>query len=108
LPTRPQPVIAAAPADLAPPPAAPLGTPPPLPSRRPATVAPDNAAGAVTAGGLTRRVPKPTAAAAPERGGAPVSATQRSPEEVRLMLSRYRSGLRRGRIEDDEQPGERQ
>jgi signal transduction histidine kinase len=108
LPTRPQPVIAAAPADLAPPPAAPVGTPPPLPSRRPATVAPDNAAGAVTAGGLTRRVPKPTAAAAPERGGAPVSATQRSPEEVRLMLSRYRSGLRRGRIEDDEQPGERQ
>jgi hypothetical protein len=54
----------------------------------------------VTAGGLTRRVPKaanPTASAS----SSPVAAPQRSPEEVRLMLSRYRSGLRRGRTDED-------
>ena len=54
----------------------------------------------LTAAGLVRRTPRtaaPTAAAAtaPSR---PVTRTNRSPEEVRRMLSRYRSGLDRGRI----------
>jgi hypothetical protein len=54
----------------------------------------------VTAGGLTRRVPKATLANQTTSSSSPVAATQRSPEEVRLMLSRYRSGLRRGRTDD--------
>jgi signal transduction histidine kinase len=63
---------------------------------------PAPAAPAVTAAGLTRRVPKQQAAthttaettATPAR---PVGRSARSPEEVRRMLSRYRSGLDRGR-----------
>jgi hypothetical protein len=31
---------------------------------------------------------------------APVAPTSRSPEEVRLMLSRYRSGLHRARTDE--------
>ena len=53
-----------------------------------------------TAAGLVKRVPRSSAAATPEprpSGEAPVARTQRSPEEVRAMLSRYRSGLHRGR-----------
>ena len=53
-----------------------------------------------TAAGLVKRVPRSSAAATPETrpsGEAPVARTQRSPEEVRAMLSRYRSGLHRGR-----------
>ena len=54
-----------------------------------------------TAAGLVKRVPRastPTTES-PERptGAAPAARTQRSPEEVRAMLSRYRSGLHRGR-----------
>jgi hypothetical protein len=63
-------------------------------------VTPDNADGALTAGGLTRRVPKATVPTTNVAASAPVSSTQRTPEEVRLMLSRYRSGLRRGRTDD--------
>jgi signal transduction histidine kinase len=57
----------------------------------------------LTAAGLVRRTPKNRA---PEAVGSSVpagqqprltSATQRSPEEVRKMLSRYRSGLNKGR-----------
>ena len=56
----------------------------------------------LTAAGLVRRTPKKRSEAA-VGGGAPgqaartTGATQRSPEEVRKMLSRYRSGLNRGR-----------
>lgn len=79
--------------------APPTGTPPPLPSRRPQPVAPDSP---VTAGGLTRRVPKAPAPSATLPASAPVAATQRTPEEVRQMLSRYRSGLRRGRLDEND------
>jgi signal transduction histidine kinase len=68
----------------------------------------DNAAEAMsqpepvrTAAGLVKRVPRASAPATEttERptGDVPVARTQRSPEEVRAMLSRYRSGLHRGR-----------
>lgn len=55
---------------------------------------------AVTSAGLVKRVPRASAPAetAPERAGVgsvSVAASQRSPEEVRAMLSRYRSGLRK-------------
>jgi hypothetical protein len=49
----------------------------------------------VTATGLTRRVPQ-SAIEAP-RVGPTVAPSTRSPEEVRSVLSRYRSGLREGR-----------
>jgi len=49
--------------------------------------------------GLTRRVRRADAAAAGP-SNVPVRASQRSPEEVRQMLSRYRSGLQRGRTDD--------
>ena len=51
--------------------------------------------------GLTRRVPREEAPAE-TRPSVPVRASQRSPEEVRQMLSRYRSGLKRGRTEDEQ------
>ena len=59
----------------------------------------------VTAAGLTRRVPKrPTGTGSRPSpvGGAAIAPTQRSPEEVRRMLSRYRSGLKKGRPEADD------
>jgi signal transduction histidine kinase len=51
---------------------------------------------AVTNAGLIRRTPKaePRAGSGSERG---LSPAVRTPEEVRQMLSRYRSGLRKGR-----------
>lgn len=56
----------------------------------------------LTAAGLVRRTPKQrskdaTGGAAPIVAARTTGATQRSPEEVRKMLSRYRSGLNRGR-----------
>ena len=58
-----------------------------------------DAAPAVTAAGLVRRTPvaqRPDETpAGPAR--AAVTRTNRSPDEVRRMLSRYRSGLDRGR-----------
>jgi signal transduction histidine kinase len=54
-----------------------------------------------TAAGLVKRVPRASTPASESQerptGAAPVARTQRSPEEVRAMLSRYRSGLHRGR-----------
>jgi hypothetical protein len=44
---------------------------------------------------LVRRVPGATAPPAPTSGGP--EGTRRSPDEVRALLSRYRSGLRAGR-----------
>ena len=59
--------------------------------------------------GLARRSPKAAAPAASTNGAAGnpgAAATTRSPEEVRQMLSRYRSGLRRGKTTDpDQEPG---
>jgi signal transduction histidine kinase len=60
----------------------------------------------LTAAGLVRRTPKKRADNA--EGGLPLgqapratTASQRSPEEVRKMLSRYRSGLNKGRNSAD-------
>jgi signal transduction histidine kinase len=100
-PPPPMPPAPPAPAPVAPAPVPVAGAP--LPTRRIAPTAPDSPGGAdstVTAGGLTRRVPKATTPTAGITQSAQVSAPQRSPEEVRLMLSRYRSGLRRGRTDD--------
>jgi signal transduction histidine kinase len=83
-----------------PPPSTLPPAPPPLPTRKPQPVAMPLPDSPVTAAGLTRRIPKP-AAAPTVSSTAPVSASSRSPEEVRLMLSRYRSGLRRGRTDDE-------
>jgi hypothetical protein len=79
------------------------GVAPPLPTRHPQPVAPDSP---TTAGGLTRRVPKAPQPANQLTPNAPVAATQRTPEEVRLMLSRYRSGLRRGRVDESPEGSE--
>ena len=55
----------------------------------------------LTAAGLVRRSPKQQlramARGEAEAAANRVAASQRSPEEVRKMLSRYRSGLQRGR-----------
>jgi signal transduction histidine kinase len=93
-PPRPDPVP-----DPVPAPAEAGATPngPPEPARQG-----DGRAPQLTAAGLVRRSPKQqirdltAEALAP---GAPRPATQRSPEEVRRMLSRYRTGLQRGRTE---------
>jgi signal transduction histidine kinase len=61
----------------------------------------------VTSNGLTRRVRKNANAlegverfrAAPS--GPSILATKRSPDDVRAMLARYRTGLQRGRVGDD-------
>ena len=61
----------------------------------------------MTAAGLVRRTPKAAVATAvdpleaPTSTARPVARSSRSPEEVRRMLSRYRSGLDRGRQGDD-------
>jgi len=61
----------------------------------------------LTAAGLVRRTPKKRSEDA-SGGGMPImaargtGASQRSPEEVRKMLSRYRSGLNKGRGGADE------
>lgn len=85
-------------------------TPPaaaPLPSRDPAPVG--TVASDVTSAGLIRRTPKhvdvpeeskyaPAATATQSAEAPPASAAaNRSPDEVRQMLSRYRAGLRKGR-----------
>jgi hypothetical protein len=49
----------------------------------------------MTASGLVRRVPR--ASGIVEPGAATEPRVRRSPDEVRAMLSRYRSGLRAGR-----------
>ena len=55
--------------------------------------------------GLARRSPKAVTATPSTNGSSSpgVSSTSRSPEEVRQMLSRYRSGLRRGQTTDPDQ-----
>jgi signal transduction histidine kinase len=91
---------------LAEPTVAPAAPPEPQPASAMAATAPP-VTGAVaeaaplTAAGLVRRTPKKRAEApVPGTPGAAAKAmgqSQRSPEEVRKMLSRYRSGLNRGR-----------
>jgi signal transduction histidine kinase len=96
--------VPAAPSALVPSPAAPTVPVAPAPADAPAAApaavpAGDAVAPMTTSTGLTRRTPlaaraQSTAPAAPART---VTRTSRSPEEVRRMLSRYRSGLDRGR-----------
>jgi len=84
---------AAAPAPPSDPPAPPRGAPP---------VGPGSGQ-RLTAAGLVQRSAKPVNPTPPRpaaTGRRAVSASQRSPEEVQEMLSRYRSGLQQGR-----QPG---
>ncbi|MCU0310469.1 MAG: nitrate- and nitrite sensing domain-containing protein [Acidimicrobiales bacterium] len=86
-----------------------VGAPAPSPvtDSAPSVSAPDSAAPALTAAGLVRRTPKAATATptSPVESAAtaarPVARSSRSPEEVRRMLSRYRSGLDRGRQGDD-------
>jgi hypothetical protein len=95
-PPAPAPVDAVPPTPSAPAPAlvdaVPSGASPAGPGRAPE----------LTAAGLVRRSPKQqirelTADASTATGVRPVTG-QRSPEEVRRMLSRYRTGLQRGRL----------
>jgi signal transduction histidine kinase len=76
-------------------PTAPLAVPAPA---APAAPVPGDGP-AVTAAGLVKRTPTARSAAPDVDAGASrsVTRTTRSPEEVRRMLSRYRSGLDRGR-----------
>ncbi|MEZ5244231.1 MAG: ATP-binding protein [Acidimicrobiales bacterium] len=92
--------------------------PPPLPTRDPAavgTVSPQ-----VTSAGLIRRTPKqidvpeeskysPGASSATSPSSQIAPAANRSPDEVRQMLSRYRAGLRKGRAPEpgNDQPNRR-
>jgi len=91
--------------------------PPPPPVVVPAAsvvapeVAPAPVEAELTAAGLVRRTPKrqttdATGQPAPTMHDRTVGQTQRSPEEVRRMLSRYRSGLNRGRGGADSPNGE--
>ena len=52
--------------------------------------------------GLTRRVPRAEPTADTRARTAAVASSHRSPDEVRQMLSRYRSGLKRGRSDDEQ------
>jgi len=93
--------------------------PPPPPSSTPPTPAPAAEQGPrLTQAGLPRRVPKanlaPGMAAAQPAGdpaggqAAPSQPVGRSPDEVRSMLSSYRTGIERGRtVAGGESPGER-
>jgi signal transduction histidine kinase len=74
------------------------------PARLPQRGAPADASSPAELEGLARRSPKPVSQTAPANGSTPgVSSTSRTPEEVRQMLSRYRSGLRRGQSSDPDQ-----
>lgn len=102
------------------PPAPAMEPPAPLPTRDPAAVG--TVPQAVTSAGLIRRTPKQvdvpeeskyapgaTPVAGPPAAEAIAPAANRSPEEVRQMLSRYRAGLRKGRTPEsgDNQPNRR-
>lgn len=84
---------------------------PPVPATEPESpeMAPVSATAeppAATAGGLTKRVPRSEGAKRAVPGGDGSRSTtqnRRSPDEVRSMLSRYRSGMQQGRT-DDENP----
>jgi len=90
------------------------GPPPPAPPRSPGP--PPGPAERVTQAGLPRRVPRanlaPGMVAATESAGSPPPPSPapggRSPEEVRSMLSSYRTGIERGRsVAGGSDPGER-
>jgi hypothetical protein len=87
----------------------PAGAPPPAPG--PAQAA-GEAGPRLTQAGLPRRVPKanlaPGMTAAQEPAGQPAPPPGRSPDEVRSMLSSYRTGIERGRtVAGGAEPGER-
>ncbi len=79
-----------------------IETPAPVPAEPSAAVV--SAEAVRTTAGLAKRTPRPTGGggraipgADAERG---VSATRRSPDEVRSLLSRYRDGQQRARVEE--------
>jgi hypothetical protein len=87
--------------------------PPPVAEAPPSPTAPEPAA-KVTQAGLPRRVPRanmaPGMVASQEAGGEPPPGpvSGRSPDEVRSMLSSYRTGIERGRtVAGGSDPGER-
>ena len=89
--------------------------PPPAPAAEAATPAQAQAADRITQAGLPRRVPRANLApgivttqpAAPQPQPSPAS-SGRSPDEVRSMLSSYRTGIERGRtVAGGSDPGER-
>ncbi|MDY7106068.1 MAG: HAMP domain-containing protein [Actinomycetota bacterium] len=76
----------------------------PEPASVGATSAPGGEPNSLTAAGLVRRAPKRQVRGSDDAPAGPlardrVGPSQRSPEEVRRMLSRYRTGLHRGRTE---------
>ncbi|HYN16797.1 MAG TPA: hypothetical protein VEY96_01770, partial [Actinomycetes bacterium] len=80
----------------------------------PAPAAAPDPAARLTQAGLPRRVPRanmaPGMAAGEQAGGAPAAGptSGRSPDEVRSMLSSYRTGIERGRtVAGGSDPGER-
>jgi signal transduction histidine kinase len=86
----------------------PVAVAPAVDTRPPAEAPPTGAD--ITAAGLVKRTPKKQSNTAVGTGPLrtastsqrPTGSTQRSPEEVRAMLSRYRGGLKRGREPGDE------
>lgn len=108
-PTPPPPPPPPAPAQAAPPPPPPPPPPPGgeaapslpqwLADPQPGAEAPPSAprGARLTPAGLVQRTPRATLPNRDEDEGPAVAPTQRSPEEVRAMLSRYRTGLQRGR-----------
>ena len=87
--------------------------PPPVAEAPPPPAAPEPAA-KVTQAGLPRRVPRanmaPGMVAGQPPGGEPPPGpvSGRSPDEVRSMLSSYRTGIERGRnVAGGSDPGER-
>jgi hypothetical protein len=102
----------------APPPVPPAAEPPTYqqaaspPPPAAATPSASEPAGRVTQAGLPRRVPRanlaPGMIATQQAEPAPGSASGRSPDEVRSMLSSYRTGIERGRtVAGGSDPGER-
>jgi hypothetical protein len=88
-------------------------SPPPVPEAPPPPTAPEPAA-KVTQAGLPRRVPRanmaPGMVSSQQAGGEPPPGpvSGRSPDEVRSMLSSYRTGIERGRtVAGGSDPGER-
>ena len=83
---------------------APVPPPPGRPSEEPAAQAPPAPASRLTQAGLPRRVPRANlapgmvVAAQQDEGGQPQPGAARSPDEVRSMLSSYRTGIERGRM----------
>jgi hypothetical protein len=88
-------------------PATPPSPPEPVAVAEAPSATAGGASGGVTATGLPRRIPRANLAPAWVAGPgspAPPGASGRSPDEVRSMLSSYRTGIERGRHESEDLP----